>query len=280
MQKELNGEFSKLKAKELQDTQLFIDEENKIQDAKDAAEIKRIETNEANRLKTKAQLAELDLANSPDSAQAKVDKINADLELELNALAAGDLKRQVLAQNASNAILKIRDDEAKAKEQIDELEFQNKLANANAIGGVVSGLSALIGQETAAGKGIAVASATIDTISSAASIFKAASKNPITIANPAYPYLMTIPAVLGGIARVKQILAVKVPGAGGGGSAPSISAPSAPIAPKSGTTTLDQNSINNMGNAAQPVRAYMTDTDAVSNRERNERLNRAARIGG
>lgn len=245
------------------------------------AEQKRLFDNEQVRLQNKKKLAELDLLNDPNSSANKIAKIDADLQLELSKLAEGDLQRQILAKKASDDILKIKQDETEAKKQLDDLEYQNKMQNAAAIGGVVSGLSNLIGQETAVGKGIAVAAATIDTFQSASTIFRQASKNPITVANPAYPYLMAIPAVLGGLARVKQIVAVKVPNSsgGGGGSVPSagsIGVP--PIAPRPTSTALDQTSINNIGNAATPVRAYVLDADGVNNRERNERLNRQARI--
>jgi hypothetical protein len=247
----------------------------------EADEKKRLFDNEQTRLQNKKKLADLDILNDPNSSANKIAKIDADLQLELSKLAEGDLQRQVLAKKASNDILQIKKEEGEAKEKLDDLEYERKMQNAAAIGGVVSGLSNLIGQETAVGKGIAVAAATIDTFQSASTIFRQASKNPITVANPAYPYLMAIPAVLGGLARVKQIVAVKVPNSSGGGgasvpSAGSIGTP--PIAPRATSTTLDQTSINSIGNAATPVRAYVVDSDSVNNRERNERLNRAARI--
>ena len=184
-------------------------------------------------------------------------------------------------KKAADESVKIKAEEVEAKRQLDELEFQNKIANINAIGGAVSGLSNLIGQETAVGKGIAVAAATIDTFQSASTVFRQAAKNPITVVNPAYPYLMALPAVLGGIGRVKQILAVKVPrgGAASGGSAPAT--PTAPVLPQAQSTRLDQTSVNAIGNAANggTARAYVTETDLNNSRERDLRLQRAASIG-
>ena len=164
--------------------------------------------------------------------------------------------------------IKQAEDTAAAKQRIDELEKESKQATMYAIGDIVAGLSSIIGQETAAGKAIAVASATIDTYMSASTIFKQASKNPITVANPAYPYLMAAPAVLSGIARVKSIASVQVPKASGGSSVPSVSAaaPVAPTIPAAQTTNISRESINDLGN--QAIRAYVVEKDVTSSQQR------------
>jgi hypothetical protein len=188
---------------------------------------------------------------------------------------------KILAIRAEADLQSIKDAEATvaAKKRIDELEKQSKLETAYAISDIVSGLSNLIGQESAAGKGIAVASATIDTYLSASSLFKNASANPITIVNPAYPYLVAAPAVLSGIARVKQIMAVPIPkGGSGGGSVPTLStqAPMLPQLPAAQTTNISRQSINDLGN--QAVRAYVIETDVTSNQERMAAIRQRARF--
>ena len=175
--------------------------------------------------------------------------------------------------------IKDAEDTAAAKARIDELEKQSKIANAYAISDIVSGLSNLIGQESAVGKGIAVASATIDTYLSASSLFKNAAANPITVLNPAYPYLVAAPAVLSGIARVKQIMAVSIPkGGSGGASVPSIStqAPIVPQLPAAQTTNISRESINDLGN--QAVRAYVIETDVTGNQQRMAAIRQRARF--
>jgi len=188
---------------------------------------------------------------------------------------------KVLAIKAKSDLQSIKDaeDTAAAKKRIDELEKESKIATAYQIADITAGLSNIIGQETAAGKAIAIASATIDTYLSASTIFKQASKNPITVVNPAYPYLMAAPAVLGGIARVKQIASVSVP-RGGGSSAgmPSISsaAPMPPQLPQASTTNISQQSINDIGN--QAVRAYVVESDVTSNQQRIAAIRQRARF--
>jgi len=82
-----------------------------------------------------------------------------------------------------------------------------------------------------------------------------------------------------GYDAVKGILAVNVPG-GGGGSAPATPTASAPVAPTQAATNLTASSIQGIGNAATggASRAYVLDSDIKDNEERNARINRAARI--
>lgn len=168
---------------------------------------------------------------------------------------------------------------ADATKILEAEKVQYKQDSANAIADITAGLSSIIGQETAVGKAIAISSATIDTYLSASTIFKQAAKNPISIANPAYPYLMAAPAVLAGIARVKQISSVSVPKSGGaGGGMPSMSgqAPMMPQLPTAQVTQLNQQSINDIGN--QAVRAYVIESDVTSSQQRMAAIRQRARF--
>jgi hypothetical protein len=214
-----------------------------------------------------------------DDAKSKADAEKT--MQEFNEKSEKDGLGKVLAIKAKADLQSIKDaeDTAAAKKRIDELEKQSKIETAYQIADITAGISNIIGQETAAGKAIAIASATIDTYLSASTIFKQASKNPITVVNPAYPYLMAAPAVLGGIARVKQIASVSIPrGGGGSGSMPSISsaAPMPPQLPMATTTNLSQQTINDIGN--QAVRAYVVESDVTSSQERITAIRQRARF--
>lgn len=175
---------------------------------------------------------------------------------------------------------------ANKRKQIAELETAHKKKQVQEVTGVLSALGDLVGKQTIAGKALGIATALINTYQGASEAIKQKSTLPspwdvvAKVANVA-----TIIAV--GLKTVKSIAAVQVPGGGGSGqgvSAPSITAPAAPIAPTQGTTSLDANSINDIGNAAaggvNSVRAYVVESDSADARERAERLNRAARLGG
>jgi len=88
-------------------------------------------------------------------------------------------------------------------------------------------------------------------------------------------------AAAAGIANIKKIAAVKIPGQGSGGAAvPSINTGAAPIAPQAAlptVTQLDNQTINRMGSATN--RAYVLESDINNNQERLIRITRAARLG-
>jgi hypothetical protein len=87
-----------------------------------------------------------------------------------------------------------------------------------------------LGKETAAGKALAAAQALIDTYLAASSVFTNVTQNPYMKLLPDGGLTVAIgaaaAAVVGGLARVKAIYAVKVPGGSGGGggagAAPSV----------------------------------------------------------
>jgi hypothetical protein len=69
-------------------------------------------------------------------------------------------------------------------------------------------------------------------------------------------------------------------GAGGGGGLPgNAGAPIAPIIPV-GTTRLDSQTINDLGNRALNSRAYVLEADITDAQVRRRRIERAARLGG
>ena len=212
-----------------------------------------------------------------DKRKAKEEKSNQEFTEESNKNGLG----KILAIRAAAIVAEQKQDEDNlaAKKRLAELEIENKQETSYAIADIVSGLSGIIGQNTAEGKAIAIASATIDTYLAASTIFKQAAKNPITTINPAYPYLMAAPAVLSGIARVKQIASVSVPrGGGGSASMPSMSsaAPMPPQLPTASTTNISQQSINDIGN--QAVRAYVIESDVTSNQQRIAAIRQRARF--
>ena len=108
---------------------------------------------------------------------------------------------------------------ADASVKITEEEKQAKINGLQQIGSALNGFADLAGKNTTAGKALGIASATIDTYVGAAAAYTAAAKiDPIVLAP-----LAAAGAVASGLARVKAILSVKVPG-GSGGSMPSAQA--------------------------------------------------------
>ena len=193
---------------------------------------------------------------------------------------AASLERQL-----ANSQMYTQNEEALALARIEfaERESQQKAAAAQQYANTLMVLSDLAGKETAAGKVLAIASATINT-------YLAASKalaGDYSGYGPAAPFVRiatVVSTIALGLKQVKEILKVNVPGGKGGGGSVNTSglsgfqagAPLQPQSPLASRTRLEQDQINQIGNAT--VRAFVVESDVTNNQERIRRLNRAARI--
>jgi hypothetical protein len=170
-----------------------------------------------------------------------------------------------------------------ARKKLAEEEKKAKIQAAAATADTLANLSNLLGQETAAGKAMAVASATISAIVSAQKAYE--STIGIPYVGPILAPINAGLALASGYKSIQSILAVQVPGgAGGGGSAPGMpSMPSAgsgaPIAPRAAEpvpTSLDQRSLNTISNVT--TRAYVVESDITGSQKRIERIEKASRF--
>ena len=136
-------------------------------------------------------------------------------------------------------------------------------------------LGSIIGEQTAAGKALGIASALINTYIGASEVLRAKSTLPEPFGT--INKIANVAAIVAtGIKSVKAITAVKVPGASGGGGQNINSNIAAPLTPQASVTTLNQAQVNQIGNIA--AKAYVVESDVTGNQERIRRLNRAARI--
>ena len=126
----------------------------------------------------------------------------------------------------------------------------------------------LIGEQTALGKGLSIAGALINTYASIAAQLKVASASPGAII-PGYAIAQAIATGAAGFAAVKQILAVKVPGQGGGsgGGAVQASPPAFNVVDSSPQNQLNQALLEQND---RPVQAFVVEGE-VSNAEQLRR---------
>jgi len=234
-----------------------------------------------------------------DSAIDEYDSIRLEKQLEIKAeldaaeLSEQDLKLQQLddwykkrleiVSGNEELTAQLIEQYEKRKTAIGTAEGNARIMTAQFVANQLEIVAGLIGKQTAAGKVLAIASATISTYLAAAK----ALAGDYTAYGPAGPFvrIATVASTIAlGLKQVKEIVKVQVPG-GGGGSVPSapslstgsISAPVQPQAPQQQTTRLDQASLSQIGNAT--VRAFIVESDVTNNQERIRRLNRAARLG-
>ena len=137
-------------------------------------------------------------------------------------------------------------------------------------------LSDFVGQDTAAGKALGIATATINTYQGASEALKQKSTLPSPF--DVIAKIANVAMIIGtGIKTVKSIASVRLPN-GGGGAMPSLSniAPMMPQLPSATTTNISQQSINDIGN--QAVRAYVIESDVTSNQQRIAAIRQRARF--
>lgn len=239
----------------------------------DALEKKRLADNLKTELENKKKVAELNSLDNPNSIKFKIAKIKADLALELSTLADGDLQKQILEKQANDSISQLKAQAAAADLKIAQDKAAGEIGTIKSVVTAANGFADAIGKKTVLGKAISAASALINTYEGIAAGVKLG-------------YPMAIPAVIAaaatGFGAVKNILSTQVPGqsSGGGVNIPSVQSVIAPLAPQATSTTLDQATINSVGNAAAggTSRAYVLDADINNNAERANRINRAARL--
>jgi len=225
------------------------------------------------------ELEEREIKKEEDFAAAR------DLQNGLTLINNEGLNDRLEAQvNSSNIATANESEQAAARIQIAEREAQAKILTQQLLANTLSVFSDLVGKETAAGKVLAIASATINTYLAATQALKA----DYSMYGPAAQFarVMAVASTIAlGLKQVREIVKVKVPKASaGGGTAISsasttsagISAPLQAMSPIATRTRLEQDQLNQIGNST--VRAFVVESDVTSNQERIRRLNRAARI--
>jgi hypothetical protein len=221
--------------------------------------------------------------------QAEIAKKNFDFDGKLEAVK----QEQDLVQAAfDNKLISEQDYNTKvaalsaARQSIRDQERAHNEAIANAIAGTFGTLANIAGKQTVVGKALAIAQTTIQTYQSAIGAYKGmvtTIPGPVGIALGA---VAAAGALKTGLDAVKKIIATKIPGAAdAGGAAPTgITTPAAPIAPTQTSTSLDQGTINNIGNAAaggvNSIRAFVVEQDSAAAVNRAARLAGAAVLGG
>ena len=199
-------------------------------------------------------------------------QIQRDLVDQKDALIREQFKNGLINEEQFNESLKGL---SLARIEIDKNEAAAKMDNASKIAGILGGLSNIVGRETQAGKGFAVASATIDTYLSAQKAYQ--SMVGIPVAGPALAAVAAGVAIAGGIKNVREITRTKIPGIGDGVSAPNISA-SAP-AVTSAVPTIGTSPVTALGTMMQnqpPLRAFVVESEVTGTQKRVADIERRA----
>jgi hypothetical protein len=237
-----------------------------------------------------AKFKEEDRLKAEEASKKAAEKLALDKE---NDLLSFEEQRAVIAQREALLLEdetineKDRTDLQKTysdkRKEIDQLEADFKKSQTKEIENTLASLGELAGKETAAGKALGIAAATINTFQGASEALKQESTLPspfdvvAKIANVA-----TVIAT--GLKTVKSIASVKVPNAGGGGgSVPS--APSLPAAQPPSFNVVGQGGTNQLAQVIgeqtqQPIQAYVVANDVTSAQSLQRNIQSEAGIGG
>lgn len=152
-----------------------------------------------------------------------------------------------------------------ARKTIIEKENEAKLVSLNGYASALSGISSVIGQETAAGKSIAVASSLINTYAAIAGQLSAFKEVPV----PGYAIAQAIATGVVGFANVKKIISTKVPKSSGGGGGSVGSPPSANVSTPPAFNVVGASDTNQLASAIgsqtqEPTRAYVVSNDVTT----------------
>ncbi len=226
-----------------------------------------------------SKLAEIDILEAEQETtrlQAIVDNAAAGTQAKIDAqITLDDFTEQSRQTNLTR-----QKEIAVASAEISETEADAKIAALDAYAAMATNVSNLLGKETAAGKALSVAAATISTYTSATKAYE----SQLAIATPDAPIRAALAAgvaVATGLANVKKILSVQVPGGGGaptGGLPSATSAPTPPafnVVGASGETQL-ADAIG--GQTQRPTRAFVVSNDVTTAQELDRNIIEGASI--
>jgi hypothetical protein len=241
----------------------------------------------------KRQLIEQEKISAFDKAQKVIELAREESRVQIEAINAKRDAEILAAEQAGLSSVEIRNKYAiqaqtinaqlaKSETDLAKARVDAQVSAADAIADSLGKLAQLFGEQTKVGKGLSVASTTISTITAAQKAYESAQTLPFGLGAIIGPINAGI-AIATGVANIKKILAVKIPGTSGGGGGANLPTNQsqggqvqAPITPQVGSTLINQAQVNQIGSAA--ARAYVVESDVSGNQERIQRINRAARI--
>ena len=189
---------------------------------------------------------------------------NSDLQLE-TIKQEEEARKQLAIRTISDkkelekTLTKIEEDAGKKRNVVEQQLQDSKRA---IIGGALTGITALVGAETKAGKGLAVAQATMDTYAGAT---KALAQGGL------FGTIGAVGIIAQGLANVRTILQTDIPGETGGGDnppTPEVVTDTIPTVPTFGA----------IGTEPPPVQAFVVESDVSSSQALQNDLNLQATL--
>ena len=210
-------------------------------------------------------LKEIDLLEAEQEGlrlQAIVDNANAETQAKIDAQIALDEFNEQSRQTNISRDKEISDAKIDLSNKEREITSKNLAATEN----VLNSFGELAGEQTVAGKGLAIASATINTYRGVSDALAAVTVTPF---ETALKFANAGAILANGLSNVKKIVSVKVPstGGGGGGAGSAPSGGAAPTPPSFNVVGASETSVLSDTVASQtnePVQAYVVSNDITT----------------
>jgi len=213
------------------------------------------------------KLKEIDLLEAEQESvrlQAIVDNANAGTQAKIDAQIALD----EFTEQSRQTNLTREKEISKAKEAINKAEENSARQKTMAVGNALNQLTQVAGENTAVGKGLAIAAATINTYQGVTDALAARTATPF---DTALKFINAAAILSNGLKTVKQIVSVKVPSVGGGsvgggggsvGGGSTISQPPAFNVVGASNTNQLADAIGSQ--SQEPTRAYVVSNDVTT----------------
>ena len=275
--KKFNDEINKEEQKSIKEHNDKIDALNKRYD--EERENRLADTSvKKEELDYQRKIAEIEsIAQTELEKQTLIEKLDQEHRVRLGLALKMDEDKRTLDEQVASA----------KRMEIAQKEADFKKAQLQETGAALTNLSQIVGKETAAGKAIGIATATINTFQGASEALKQKSTLPSPF--DVVAKIANVAAIIAtGLKTVKSIASVKVPnagGGGGGGGASTPSAPSLPAAQPPAFNVVGQGGTNQLAQVIgdqtqQPIQAYVVANDVTSAQSLQRNIQSEAGIGG
>jgi len=245
--------------------ELDLEERDRKQSINDMIEQMRAEN-----IQDEEQQALRALQLAEEAAMKELELLRATDEEKLAIQEEFEKQKEALEDEFSQKRIDKAEEEAKTAEEIRKAQLESALSITSS---AFAAISQIAGEQSALGKAAAVASATIDTYAAANNALKN------TPAPPPFPAIAAGVAIAAGLANVKKILAIDVPGPSV--PAPNISAGPTPQFTIPATTTGAGEDIDITGaqsNQAPTIQAYVIASDVTSAQQANQQIENLSRL--
>jgi hypothetical protein len=288
----INLETAKLRKAKLVSTQMITVSKEEAAAKKaidDAAKLATDESDKAEAEKKKElktlqeEIRNAEAVTADEKRALEIEKVTEHYDKLIEEAKRLGLATEGLARGKANALKKF--DKEVAENEISWSEMTAEQKGKIAKDGF-NNLATILGEETAAGKAAAIASATISTFQSAQSSYNSLAGIPII--GPALGFAAAGAAVVSGFKQVKAITATKVPSIGGkaapssGGGSPSAPAGGSSSPPK--FNIVGSSGTNQLADAIgsqekKPVKAFVVAGDVSTAQEMDRNVISDASIG-